>query len=382
MNKTGGSVRTSHRSSICRIIEMGVLLCIVQLIEITLVYGQSDPSLPKHPDAVRDHIPITGQPNEPVRIWRQQHPNDSRTDDQITVDLARENPLAFNTYGDAIADYRRILTNEFALFSQGTRRYRPDNPVHVWLLGLVNEQERAVQARGLWNPSELFRNGKTFLPREEYVPLMKTNPAAAASNYWTLSNDEMLQRLGRISGVPLLPQVVSDTVPVEVPSKVTKSVEDELVKVRLLTAPNASGAEVLYKLGAVRVTATVEEPASELVSTSDIIDRFKQTLRNRSIDIDDNARFGIMVSVGGNWVRPDLVVFAYQCRSQVFDSVVLSRSDDIRRAAVAVWDKDRGGAVSRSLSRRALLDETQQLADKFADDYLRANSGHQDNTGQ
>ena len=331
-------------------------------------------------NARQSELPAPPKSNEPVRLWRQQHPDDLRTDDQITMDLAWNNPDAFNTYPDAVADCRRILANEYTLFSQGSRTYDANNPAYFLLLKLVLEQERALQARASWDPSVLLKDGKRFLPRIEFVGLMKTNPSDAQS-YWRLSHADVLKSLARLGGVPRRAEVVTNVVVREVvvtnevirevPAKLSEFQEGAIAlgrKVRF--APYGSA---LNKLEAVSVDVAVEDEVREIISESSIRQRFELTLRKYGIRVDDKSPAGILVGFSGVWVPPNRVVLACQWNAELRETVMVERTNDFSRAYGTVWADHGGGYAGRGIAGQDMLEKAEQIAEKFANAYLKAN---------
>ena len=63
------------------------------------------------PDNNGVQIVSSTQPNSIVQWWRSQNPTDNSSDDEITLNLASRYPEAFQTYPDAVADYRRITNS-------------------------------------------------------------------------------------------------------------------------------------------------------------------------------------------------------------------------------------------------------------------------------
>lgn len=309
--------------------------------------------------------------NRPVQLWRQQHPTDQRTDDEVTIDLATQSPEAFNTYPDAVADFRRILGNEYSLLQAGRHGFNLDNPLDAWLSAIFNEQERTIQERGEWDPQSLLKDGKNFTTRAAYLEMEKTNDIVAHS-YWCLSPAAIPDLLAGIPGVPQTREIVTNEI--EIPAKLSEDTEEAITNaMKIRFAPLVSDDQLLYKLDAVSVIIADEYATQEVVSDDSIRNRFEVTLRKYGIRVEDNAPASVMVSVGGVWVRPDLVVLSYECRSELHEIVTLKRKGDFRRSLATVWADDRGGVVGRSIAENAILQETEQMAEKFANDYLKAN---------
>jgi hypothetical protein len=83
------------------------------------------------------------------------------------------------------------MTREALMFSKGLRSYDPNNRTHRELLDFINTQGREFATKG----GDLrVRDGRMFLPREQYVPLARSNPAEA-NKYWTWGDRDLVELL-------------------------------------------------------------------------------------------------------------------------------------------------------------------------------------------
>ena len=83
------------------------------------------------------------------------------------------------------------MTREALMFSKGLRSYDPKNQAHRELLDFINTQGREFATKG----GDLrVRDGRMFLPREQYVPLARSNPAEA-NKYWTWGDRDLVELL-------------------------------------------------------------------------------------------------------------------------------------------------------------------------------------------
>lgn len=75
----------------------------------------------------------------------------------------------------------------------GVENFNPQNGVHAWVATFVKREGAAMKQRP---ESETTVNGKKFLPIDEFARLADENPEEAA-NYWTFSQQQIIDRINR-----------------------------------------------------------------------------------------------------------------------------------------------------------------------------------------
>lgn len=83
------------------------------------------------------------------------------------------------------------LVTEYSHIAKGVSRFDPQNAYHTGLLNFINEEGAAFARKG---GESRVRGGKTFLPRDEFIPLSRSNPAEA-SKHWTFGHDDVIRML-------------------------------------------------------------------------------------------------------------------------------------------------------------------------------------------
>ena len=106
------------------------------------------------------------------------------------AEAAREFPLETHIRNEEV---RRAadMTREYFLFAKQLRAFDEKNPTHTALLAFINEEGRRFQEHG---GAMLSRDGKRFLPREDFMRLAASNPAEAG-RHWTFSHRDIVEML-------------------------------------------------------------------------------------------------------------------------------------------------------------------------------------------
>jgi hypothetical protein len=288
--------------------------------------------------------------------------------------LGWENPDAFNTYPDALADCRRILADEYIHFSQGSLAYDAGNPVHIWLLRLISEQERAIQARGAWDASVLFKDGKQFLPRADYLALENANPATA-SNYWYLSHQDVLRSLATLTAVPKPVEVVTNEVIKEVVVPATLSDAQRAAidfAARYDASPYVRGDDALYKLDSIDVHVTVDDAVKRVVSEERVRDKFELVLRSHNIRLEEKSPAFLLVYCEGVWSQ-NAPLLTYTVSADLGQTVTIDRDGDLRHGLGTLWTCGSFGHAGSEVAEREILSSVDQMAERFANAFLKAN---------
>lgn len=83
------------------------------------------------------------------------------------------------------------LVTEYAQIAKGITRFDQANPWHAGLLKFINDEGDSFALRG---GNARARDGKSFLPRAQFVALSRNNPAEAAK-HWTFDHNDVVRML-------------------------------------------------------------------------------------------------------------------------------------------------------------------------------------------
>jgi hypothetical protein len=161
---------------------------------------------------------------------------------------------------------------------------------------------------------------------------------------------------------------------VEVPAKLTDSQRaavvfwDRFRSAEFIKTPD----EALYKLDSVSIRVSLNEAIKKVVSEGRVRNKFELILRKHGVKIDENSFVSLYVSIGGLWSKDPVEFLVYTPRIQLVESVVVSRTGDLRYVPAALWEKGSYGFAGSHVAEGAILESVESLGEEFANKYLAA----------
>jgi len=128
----------------------------------------------------------------------------------------------------------------------------------------------------------------------------------------------------------------------------------------------------LAKIDSFTVEVRPNPAILEIVSTDQIQSKFELILRRSGVRIDAKSRYKATVHFDGFWDE-EKATMVYSHNTTVTQVAVLPRSDgNFYLMKPACWETSAFGRAGRRTMERVILDATDEMAEKFANDYLRA----------
>lgn len=152
------------------------------------------------------------------------------------VDALRESdPVAFDVIDAEAASLQQRVV-ELHNITRRPKYFNPSNPVHNYLAGFVEHQERLIA--GLPASQQVYE-GKSFAPREQYAQMSPTD----RRRHWTLGEDDIVHMLTQVASNRVNTAIVSERQRVEDTAKrygFVKGVASLPPKAASASAPSAT----------------------------------------------------------------------------------------------------------------------------------------------
>jgi hypothetical protein len=165
---------------------------------------------------------------------------------------------------------------------------------------------------------------------------------------------------------------------VEVPAKLTdlQQADIELGSRYRNAVYQSDPRMVLRNMGPVSVNVSLADSVKEVVSEERIKNKLELFLRKNNIVIDDKSPHMLWFGVEGVWQvwgnTNEKITLSYSCTISLHEIIVFERQSGMNRIGADVWNKSCIGYAGKNVVEKAILDNLEEKAEAFANEYLAA----------
>lgn len=139
----------------------------------------------------------------------------------------------------------------------------------------------------------------------------------------------------------------------------------------ILNAPLVTQTKGLQEIPSVAVSIYIGPKIADLLTEGTIRAKFELTLRRTGLTIDQNSKHGLILSIEGFESTVGNVV--YSVKTELNEIVTAERPSRFWRVLATTWHEGAYGTVGKSKFDESTIETAEQMAEKFANDYLTSN---------